>query len=67
LSIDNTAPAIMVNISVVIAVFNDDGFVEVVMITVADGVTIPVPGTILVTPTGPIPTPASSAPAGITL
>jgi hypothetical protein len=43
LSVDNTRPAIMVNISVVIAVFDDDGFVVVVMITVADDVTIPVP------------------------
>jgi hypothetical protein len=39
----------MVNISVVIALFNDDGFVAVLMITVADDVTIGVPVTISVT------------------
>jgi hypothetical protein len=40
LSIDR--PAIMVNISVVIALFDDDGFVAVPMITVADDVAVPV-------------------------
>jgi hypothetical protein len=39
----------MVNISVVIALVNDDGFVAVLMITVADDVTIAVPVTISVT------------------
>jgi hypothetical protein len=49
LSIDNTRPAIMINISVVIAVFNDDSFVALLMITVADDVAIPVPVSIFVT------------------
>jgi len=39
----------MVNISVVIALFNDDGFVTVLMITVADDVTIAVAVPISVT------------------
>jgi hypothetical protein len=39
----------MVNISIVIALFNDDGFVVVLMITVADDFTIAVPVTISVT------------------
>jgi hypothetical protein len=39
----------MVNIPVVIALFNDDGFVVVPMITVADDVTVAVPVTISVT------------------
>jgi len=39
----------MVNISVVIALLDDDGFVSVLMITVADDVTITVPVTISVT------------------
>jgi hypothetical protein len=51
LFVDNNRSAIMVNISVVIALFNDDGFVAVLMITVADDVTItvPIPVTISVT------------------
>jgi hypothetical protein len=49
LSVDNSRSAIMVNISVVIALFNDDGFVAILMITVADDVTIAVPVTISVT------------------
>jgi hypothetical protein len=48
-SVANIRSAIMVNISVVIALFNDDGFVAVLMITVADDVTIAVPITISVT------------------
>jgi hypothetical protein len=47
LSVDNSRPAIMVNISVVITLA-DDGFVAVLMITVADDVTIAVPVTISV-------------------
>jgi hypothetical protein len=43
LSIDNARSAIVVNISVVIAVFNDDRFVAVLMIAVTDDVTSPVP------------------------
>jgi hypothetical protein len=39
----------MVNISVVIALFNDDDFVAVLMIAVADDVTMAVPVTISVT------------------
>jgi hypothetical protein len=42
-------PAIMVNISVVIALLDDDGFVAVPMITVADDVTVAVPVAISVT------------------
>jgi hypothetical protein len=42
LSVDNNRPAIMVNISVVITLFDDDGLVVVPMITVADDVTITV-------------------------
>jgi hypothetical protein len=49
LFVDDNGSAIMVNISVVIALFNDDGFVTVLMITVADDVTIAVPVTISVT------------------
>ena len=49
LFVDNNRSAIMVNISVVIALFNNDGFVAVLMITVADDVTITVPVTISVT------------------
>jgi hypothetical protein len=48
-SVANIRSAIMVNISVVIALFNDDGFVAVLMITVTDDVTITVPVTISVT------------------
>jgi hypothetical protein len=39
----------MVNISVVIALLDDDGFVAIPMISVADDVTITVPVTISVT------------------
>jgi hypothetical protein len=39
----------MVNVSVVITLFNDDGFVAIPMITVADDVTVAVPVTISVT------------------
>jgi hypothetical protein len=49
LFVDNNRSAIMVNISVVIALINDDGFVAVPMIIVADDVTIAVPVTISVT------------------
>jgi hypothetical protein len=49
LFVDDNRPAITVNISVVIALVNDDGFVTVLMITVADHVTITVPVTISVT------------------
>jgi hypothetical protein len=42
LSVDNNRSAIMVNISVVIALFDDDGLVVVPMITVADDVTVTV-------------------------
>jgi hypothetical protein len=48
LSVDNNRSAIMVNISVVIALLNDDGFVAVAMITVADHVTVAIPVTISV-------------------
>jgi hypothetical protein len=49
LFVDNNRSAIMVNISVVIALLNDDGFVAILMITVADDVTVAVPVTISVT------------------
>jgi hypothetical protein len=49
LSVDNNRSSIMVNISVVITLFNDDGFVAIPMITVADDVTVAVPVTISVT------------------
>jgi hypothetical protein len=49
LSVDNNRSAIMVNISVVIALLDDDGFVAIPMISVADDVTITVPVTISVT------------------
>jgi hypothetical protein len=49
LFVDNNGSAVMVDISVVIALVNDDGFVTVPMITVADDVTITVPVTISVT------------------
>src|SRR5665213_3608702 len=49
LFVDNNRSAIMVNISVVIALLNDDGFVAVPMIIVADDVAIAVPVTISVT------------------
>jgi hypothetical protein len=50
LFVDDNRSAIMVNISVVITLLNDDGFVVAIpMITVSDDVTIPVPVTISVT------------------
>jgi hypothetical protein len=49
LSVDNNRSAIMVNIPLVIALLNDDGFVAVPMITVADDVTVTVPVTISMT------------------
>jgi hypothetical protein len=49
LFIDNNRSAIMVNISVVIALFNDDGFVAILMITFADDVAVAVPVAISVT------------------
>jgi hypothetical protein len=49
LSVDNSGSAVMVHVSVVIALLNDHGFVTVLMITVADDVTVTVPVTISVT------------------
>jgi hypothetical protein len=49
LSVDNNGSAIMVKISVVIAFVDHNGSVAVLMITVADDVTVPVPVTISVT------------------
>jgi hypothetical protein len=49
LSIDNTGSSIMVHVSVVITLVDDDGFVTVLMITVADDVTVTVTITISVT------------------
>jgi hypothetical protein len=49
LFVDNNRSAIMVNISVVIALLDDDGFVALLMITVSDDVTVAVPITISVT------------------
>jgi hypothetical protein len=50
LFVDNNRSAIMVDISVVITLLDDDGFVVAIpMITVSDDVTIPVPVTISVT------------------
>jgi hypothetical protein len=49
LFVDNNRSAIMVNISVVIALLDDDGFVAILMITVSDDVTVAVPVTISVT------------------
>jgi hypothetical protein len=49
LFVDNNRSAIVVNISVVVALFNDDGFVAILMIAVADDVTVAVPVTISVT------------------
>jgi len=49
LSVDNGRSAIMVNIPVVFALFNDDGFVAVLMITVAGDVAVAVPVSISVT------------------
>jgi hypothetical protein len=49
LSVDNNRSAIMVDVPVVIALFDDDGSVAVLMITVADdvAVTVAVPVTIV--------------------
>jgi hypothetical protein len=50
LFVDNNRSAIMVNISVVITLLDDDGFVVAIpMITVSDDVTVAVPVTISVT------------------
>jgi hypothetical protein len=49
LFVDNNRSAIMVNISVAIAPLDDDGFIAIPMIAVADDVTITVPVTISVT------------------
>jgi hypothetical protein len=49
LSVDTNRSAVMVNISVVIALVNDDGVVAVPMITVADDVTVAISVTISVT------------------
>jgi hypothetical protein len=50
LSVDDNRSAIMVNISVMIALLNDDGFVVAIpMITVSDDVTVAVPVTIPLT------------------
>jgi hypothetical protein len=50
LFVDDSRSAIMVNISVMITLFNDDGFVVAIpMITVSDDVTVAVPVTISVT------------------
>jgi hypothetical protein len=48
-SVANIRSAIMVNISVMITLLNDDGFVAIPMITVSDDVTVAVPVTISVT------------------
>jgi hypothetical protein len=62
LFVDNNRSAIMVNISVVIALLNDDGFVAIPMITVADDVTVAVPVTISVTLTNRYASPANADP-----
>jgi hypothetical protein len=62
LFVDNNRSAIMVNVSVVIALLNDDGFVAVPMITVADDVTVTVPVTISVTLTNRYANAASANP-----
>jgi hypothetical protein len=49
LPVDNDGSAIMVNVSVVITLVDDDGSVTVLMIPVADDVTVAVPVTISVT------------------
>jgi hypothetical protein len=50
LFVDDNRSAIMVNISVVVTLLNDDGFVVAIpMITVSDDVTVAVPVTISVT------------------
>jgi hypothetical protein len=62
LFVDNNRSAIMVNISVVIALLNDDGFVAIPMITVSDDVTVAVPVTISVTLTNRYASPANTNP-----
>jgi hypothetical protein len=49
LSVDTSWSSIMVHVSIVITLVDDDGFVTVPMITVADAVTVTVPVTISVT------------------
>jgi hypothetical protein len=50
LFVDDNRSAIMVNISVVVTLLNDDGFVVAIpMITVSDDVTVAIPVTISVT------------------
>jgi hypothetical protein len=49
LFVDNNWSSIMVHVSVVITFIDDDGFVTVLMITIADDVTVAVPVTITVT------------------
>jgi hypothetical protein len=49
LSVDNNRSAIMVDIPVVITMFDNDGFVAVLMIAVADDVTVAVPVAVSVT------------------
>jgi hypothetical protein len=49
LSVDTSWSSIMVHVSTVITLVDDDGFVTVLMITVADDVTVTVPVTIPVT------------------
>jgi hypothetical protein len=49
LFVDNNWSSIMVHVSVVITLVDDDGFVTVLMITVPDDVTVAVPVTISVT------------------
>jgi hypothetical protein len=49
LFVDNNWSSIMVHVSVVITLVDDDGFVTVLMITVADDVTVTIPVTISVT------------------
>jgi hypothetical protein len=49
LSVDTSRSAVMINISVVITLVNDDGIVAVPMITVADDVTVAISVTISVT------------------
>jgi len=48
LSVDTSWSPIMVHVSIVIALVDDDGFVTDLMITVADDVTVTVPVTISV-------------------
>jgi hypothetical protein len=49
LFVDNNRSAVVIDISVVITLLNDDGLVVVPMITIADDVTVAVPVTISVT------------------